>query len=145
MHLYEEDVLQADAYIDALLAARSGTPSLLPDAELQPRPPLRQLIELLADGLPRFHPSFLFEEQLATRLRSAAMGGRQDPADLVPGDVLKLPVSIGGGANMPAAALTLDRRLLVGGAIASGVSLAGAAMLAWRIRERGRIRRRWLA
>jgi hypothetical protein len=37
---------------------------------------------------------------------------------------------------MPAdSAIVLDRRLLMGGAIASGVSIGAAAMFAWRRRQ----------
>lgn len=111
----EEGPIQSDAYIDALLSAHARLPVALPVAENAPAPSVRHVIRLLERGLPRFHPSFLFEERLAEQLREAYA----DPA---------------------AASSAIDRRLLMGGAIASGVSIAGAAMLAWR-RSR---RRTWL-
>jgi len=66
--------------------------------------------------MPRFHPSFLFEERLAEQLRALADERY---------------------AATPVAPLVLrERRVVIGGAIASGVSLAGAAMWAWRRRPR---------
>jgi hypothetical protein len=90
-------------------------------------------------ALPRFHPSFRFEERLSARLREVAAGRGWDPA--------AAPVALHGSADDAGAvalrwwirrpAWTSERALmLVGGAIASGVSIAGAALLAWR-RTRG--------
>jgi hypothetical protein len=138
---HEEEALRTDAYIDSLLATHGGMPVLLPEPELLPPPGTRRALELLAAGLPRIHPSFRFEQQLADRLRLAALAqtaGRPLP----PADVVALPTHV---AGYPLPAVTVDRRLLLGGALASGVSLAGAAMIAWRMRERGRARRGWLA
>lgn len=138
---HEDEALRTDVYIDALLAAHAGLPASLPAAEAGPSAGLRRTIELLEVGLPRFHPSFLFEEALAARLRAAALGGRRAADDdLLLAELIELPaVRAAGGVA------ALDRRLLLGGAIASGVSLAGAAVMAWRMRERPRPRRRWLA
>jgi hypothetical protein len=138
---HEDEALQTDAYIEALLASHAGRPALLPDPESGPSADLRQTIVLLEAGLPRFHPSFLFEEALAARLRAAALGEQLPNADdLLLAELIELPAARS-GVN----AALVDRRLLLGGAIASGVSLAGAAVVAWRMRERGRPRRRWLA
>jgi hypothetical protein len=104
----DESAIQADSYIEALLAAHGRMPVTLPPRASLPAMGMRRLIRLFERGLPRFHPSFLFEERLAAQLRDAATA---------------LPAR-------PAA--TADRRLLMGGAIASGVSIAGAAMYAWR-------------
>jgi len=137
---HEDEALQTDVYIDALLATHGGLPATLPAADAGPPQGLRRTIELLEAGLPRFHPSFLFEEALAARLRAAALGQRPpSDDDLLLADLIELPAAGVSGA------VGLDRRLLVGGAIASGVSLAGAAVVAWRMRERARPRRRWLA
>lgn len=140
----EGPALQTDAYIDALLGHHAGLPVIVPTAEMLPPKGMRRAIELLERALPRVHPSFLFEERLAAQLRAA--GGAND-TELPPlGELVVLPmpegqaIALGAGGN-PAAGM-MDRRLLVGGAIASGFSLAGAAaMLAWR---RARSRRRWL-
>lgn len=75
---------------------------------------MRNLIRLLNSGLPRFHPSFLFEERLASQLRAAA------DESFAASDTLAVPV---------------DRKLLMGGALASGLSIGAAAMLAWRRRQ----------
>jgi hypothetical protein len=156
MLLPEEEALHTDAYIDALLAGHAGVPVALPDAPHLPDPAIRRAIALLEAGLPRIHPSFRFEQQLAARLRLAALAhiaGDQRRAHIAgdqrlsgtAGDGPAAPIFVlpgqAGGLPLPA----LDRRLLVGGAIASGVSLAGAAMIAWRLRERARPRRGWLA
>jgi hypothetical protein len=147
--------IQTDAYIDTLLAAHAGTPILLPEPRLLPPPALRQTVELLERALPRIHPSFRFEQQLAARLRRAALAQQAGlPLPVEPGtqpspaEVVAMPVALESRPEqaLPSLPAVLgDRRVLLGGAIASGVSLAGAAMLAWRIRERGRTRRRWIA
>jgi hypothetical protein len=140
----DEAVVQADAYIDALLATHGGTPVALPAPETAPAAQLRHAIELLGSSLPRYHPSFRFEETLAARLRAAAaepsFGDRGRPAG-IPHLPLVVPL-----AGLPDAA-GIDRRLLVGGAIASGVSIAGAAMLVRAAQRRARPRSRleWLS
>jgi hypothetical protein len=112
----EEGALQSDAYIDALLAGHARLPVALPVAAATPAPNVRRVIRTLERGMPRFHPSFLFEERLAEQLRALADERY---------------------AGTPIAPLVLlERRVVIGGAIASGVSLAGAAMWAWRHRSR---------
>jgi hypothetical protein len=112
----EEGAIQSDAYIDALLSGHARLPMTLPVAAQAPAPSVRYVIRLLERGMPRFHPSFLFEERLAEQLRALAEGAT-------------------GIAALPAT-VVIDRRLVMGGAIASGFSLAGAAMWAWRHRPR---------
>lgn len=145
MRVLEDDALQTDAYIEALLAAHAGRPALLTAAEKRPPASLRRTVALLEQGLPRFHPSFLFEEALAARLRAAA-AGEEPPSDndVILAELIELPAGRA-GLNAVLSTAPIDRRLLLGGAIASGVSLAGAAVVAWRMRERSRLRRRWLA
>jgi hypothetical protein len=127
----DDQAIQADAYIEALLAGHRRAPAAVPADEggaapLSRQAGVRDAIRLLEKGLPRFHPSFLFEEQLAEQLRRQALAapgaaGRTS-AKIVP--IVVIPSQT--GARMP------DRRLLVGGAaIASGVSI-GAAVFAWR-------------
>ena len=115
----EEGAIQSDAYIDALLAGHARLPISLPIASNAPAPGVRHVIRLLERGMPRVHPSFLFEERLAEQLR--AVIGQADPG-------------LHGEPN--GVVIAVDRRLLMGGAIASGVSLAGAAALAWLRRPR---------
>lgn len=109
----EEGAIQSDAYIEALLSGHARLPIALPTTANAPALSVRHVIRLLERGMPRFHPSFLFEERLAEQLRVLAAQGSQ------------------GGS-----AVVVDRRLVMGGAIASGVSIAGAAMWAWRRRPR---------
>jgi hypothetical protein len=104
----DEAPIQSDAYIEALLGGHARRPIPLPMGARAPAPGIRHVIRTLETGLPRFHPSFLFEERLAEQLRAAAAG------------------------NAPT--VVIDRRVVIGGAIASSVSL-GAAVLAWRRRR----------
>jgi hypothetical protein len=135
----DEAAIQADAYIDALLAGHAHVPVALgPDgpglAPLGREAAVRDAIHLLEKGLPRFHPSFVFEEWLADQLRRAASGGDSaDVAEIIP--IAVIPHSQASGAAVGLAVADRrfpDRRLIVGGAIASGVSIAGAAVIAWR-------------
>ena len=109
----DEGPLQSDAYIDALLNGHARLPIPMPVGGASPERNVRGVIRLLETGLPRFHPSFLFEERLAGQLRAAA----DEMAPPEPQVVI------------------VDRRLLMGGALASGVSITAAAMLAWRRRQ----------
>jgi hypothetical protein len=125
----DDQAIHTDAYIESLLV-RPLTPA--PRAVHPLDDDLARTIDLLA-GLPRFHPSFAFEESLAARLREATGGPTGGLAEVIP-----LPV-------VPAAARQatiagIDRRLLVGGAIASGVSLAGI-VYAWLHGARGAVTR----
>ncbi|MEA2676317.1 MAG: hypothetical protein QOJ81_458 [Chloroflexota bacterium] len=113
----EDGAIQSDAYIEALLSGHARLPVALPVAGDAPAPSVRHVIRTLERGMPRFHPSFLFEERLAEQLRALA-----DQRF----------------AGTPVTPLVLrERRVVIGGAIASGMSLAGAAMWAWRHRPRG--------
>lgn len=112
----EDGAIHSDAYIDALLSGHARLPVTLPVADAAPAPSVRRVIRTLERGMPRFHPSFLFEERLAEELRALAEERY---------------------AGTSVAPLVLrERRIVIGGAIASGVSLAGAAMWAWRHRPR---------
>lgn len=112
----EEGAIQSDAYIDALLSGHARLPVALPVASDAPTANVRRVIRTLERGMPRLHPSFLFEERLAEQLRAFA-DDRYSGTPIAP-FVLR------------------ERRVVIGGAIASGVSLAGAAMWAWRHRPR---------
>lgn len=150
----EEASVQADAYIDALLAARARHPRALPESSASLPAELRRTIEVLHSRLPRFHPSFVFEESLARRLRIAADAAeaREAPG---PGELIALPLPAIAPATVPAGAPAalpagvgpgFDRRWLLGGAIASGVSICGAMLVrANRRRGRARGRREWLS
>jgi hypothetical protein len=116
----DEAPIQSDSYIDALLDGHARRPIALLAADRAPAAGIRHVIRVIETGLPRFHPSFLFEERLAGELRAAAAGA-------VPGRAV-----LDQGAS---GTFAVDRRMVMGGAIASSVSLAGAAVLAWRRRR----------
>ena len=113
----DEASIQSDASIEALLSGHARLPISLPTGKSAPAGSVRHVIRLLETGLPRFHPSFLFEERVAAQLRAAA-GIRADDGPVARQD-----------------ALAIDRRLLMGGALASGVSIGAAAVLVWRRRH----------
>lgn len=121
-----EELLAGDLYLEQLLAARGAAipvpPALAPE--------IADAARRVRRSLQRFHPSFAFEEALAARLRAAATGagvpagGRLIPFPLAP----VLPAT-------PASAATGRAWVVLGGALASALPLAGAALLA---RRRGR-------
>jgi hypothetical protein len=139
----EIDALVTDVYLESLLAGRSANAA-------RPRSP-REAVDAavriasarLSRDLPRFHPSFRFEERLAVRLAEAAAALRLPAAAGAEGVVLPLRRP-GSEAFDPLADPLADpaadererglpRPLLIGGAMAaSALSLAGAAWVAWR-------------
>lgn len=136
----EIEALVTDRYLDSLLGDRdTETPTAALDEAV------RAVSRRLADDLPRFHPSFRFEERLAVRLAEAAAsmrlplaaGGERDAATTP----TPIPVALPRLAPDPLAALDDEARAaarpyLVGGAVAaSALSIAGAAWIAWRRRS----------
>lgn len=114
----EIEAMVVDRYLDSLLARGPLDPSEVP-------PDLRATADRLARELPRYHPSFRFEEDLAARLAAAASRrlGRliefpiQEAQALVAGDERGVTV----------------RPVVIGGVLTSAaLSLAGAAYVAWR-------------
>jgi hypothetical protein len=163
----EVDALVTDRYLDSLLAGREpGAASDAPKAGSAPASVLRRSTqgptgllrrgpatdrldrgvrlasERLALDLPRFHPSFRFEERLAVRLAEAAAAMRMPAAAGAEGSMGTIPFP---APELPPGfdPLALDPRdgdeipitlpLLIRGAVAaSALSLAGAAWVAWR-------------
>ena len=134
----EIEALVTDRYLDSLLGDRDAP---MPTAALDEA--VRAVSRRLADDLPRFHPSFRFEERLAVRLAEAAASMRLPLAaggerDAVPP---RIPAPIPQIVPDPLVALddeghAVTRPYLVGGAVAaSALSIAGAAWLAWRRRS----------
>lgn len=127
-----ETAARLDAAIDTLL--RGSPAPVLPDEG-----ELVATARLLRGALPRMHPRFGFEELLAARLAAAGRAAHAgsaavvtalpEPTPLRPSTDLEAPPANGFDA-------AARRRLLAGGAIASGVSLAlpiaGAALVVWR-------------
>jgi hypothetical protein len=139
----EVQALITDRYLDSLLAVapapgRNGEPIEDPDTSLSAA--VRAISRRLATDLPRFHPSFRFEERLALRLAELAAS-------------MRLPLAAGGESQAASALVRFPvapsdplraapdddperdaRPLLIGGAVAaSAISIAGA-WLAWRRR-----------
>jgi len=136
----EIEALVTDRYLDALLSGR-------PEVGEGPGPTdadgvgaaVRAISRRLATDLPRFHPSFRFEERLAVQLAElaasmrlpVAAGGEHQP---IPISTQPRLVDIANLAGEPDDRPP-NRPLIVGGAVAaSAISLAGA-WLAWRRRN----------
>ncbi len=120
------ETIALDGHLDRLLGV--ATPVAAAPEALLDRAPL-ETADILQRVLIRFHPSFRFEERLAARLRAEHGVG--------PGGMRARVIPFRGGTYARAVpADPLERRsrgLLVGGAIASGVSIASiGAVLAWR-------------
>jgi len=139
----EIEALITDRYLDSLLAIQLR-PSLVPDggplhADDSLSAAVRAVSQRLATDLPRFHPSFRFEERLALRLAEVAASMRLPVAAGAEGAVVAIRelrplrpeerrADQGDDEDRDA------RPLLIGGAVAaSALSLAGA-WLAWRRR-----------
>jgi hypothetical protein len=122
----EIEAFIVDRYLESLLARQPGDPDGIPAA-------LRATAERLTSELPRFHPSFRFEERLALRLAQAAAA-------------MHLPVAAGGENVVvpiadrrpppppaPAERAPVPRPVVIGGVLTSAaLSVAGAAFVVWR-------------
>ena len=161
------EALLTDLYLDALLAGAvldavaAGTPD---DPAGQLDPAARRAADRLRHDLVRVHPSFRFEERLATRLAEAAVAMRVPIAVGAEGRVVAFrsapPLDLGvvasdadpvpGEQATPTGAERIEpdadparrvptRPLLIGGALTSAaLSIAGAAFVAWRLGRPGR-------
>jgi hypothetical protein len=135
----EVEALITDRYLDSLLAVQPRPIGLPGDPASDVSDAVRAISRRLSTDLPRFHPSFRFEERLALRLAELAAS-------------MRLPLAAGGEGGtvavrhiptaQPDPLVVLDdgaarepgRPLLIGGAVAaSAISLAGA-WFAWRRR-----------
>ena len=160
------DALLTDLYLDALLAGAVldsvavGAPGVDP-SRLDPA--ARRAADRLRHDLVRVHPSFRFEERLATRLAEAAVAMRMPIAAGAEGRrVVALRAAPPSGADADdmserdgSAGLAVEpasgpigddpgtgsalhrggpRPLIIGGALTSAaLSIAGAAFVAWRL------------
>ena len=133
---HEVDALVTDGYLEALLAAHARGADRAPQSG-EPAGPIRSASERLARDLPRFHPSFRFEEALAARLAEVADRMRLPLAAGAEGTVIPLPVPDPADEDGDPASIHFGRGrrpLLLGGAAltSAALSLAGAAYVAWR-------------
>ncbi len=142
----EVDSLVTDRYLDSLLAISAPDE---PGRFVDPADPgrgasvgaaVRAVSRRLATDLPRFHPSFRFEERLALRLAELAASIRLPVAAGGEGQVVSIRAIEPAGFDPrhtadPGEDEDRDTRpLLIGGAVAaSALSIAGA-WLAWRRR-----------
>ena len=154
----EIEALVTDHYLDALLAGEADLLLLDPPGS-KPRATVldaavRAASRRLAADLPRFHPSFRFEERLALRLAEAAAAMRLPVATGSEAEAEVPRIAIAGAAPRPTGGTAiaggldplavlpdedegdpLRAPLIVRGAVAaSALSLAGAAWYAWRHR-----------
>jgi hypothetical protein len=126
----DEKAFELDRAIDTILRGQAGSVPAHDGGELT------ATARLLRDALPRLHPRFGFEEHVAARLAAAARPAAEsqpapEPAPLRP--ALLVPAAVETEAAAAPAVVEHRRRgLVAGGAIASGVSLAGAAIVVWR-------------
>jgi hypothetical protein len=138
----EIEALITDRYLDSLLTAPTTVDDgLLGGPETSVSAAVRQISRRLATDLPRFHPSFRFEEALALRLAEVAASLRLPVAAGGEGQVVSIrriptatpdPLGVVGDGEPGGRD---SRPILIGGAAvaASALSLAGA-WLAWRRR-----------
>jgi hypothetical protein len=144
------DALVADRYLDALLAAADrGADDAPTDPSLDPE--TRHAVQVLRSALVRVHPSFRFEDRLASRLADLAAAQARPVRVAGGGTVIAFPATpiepeldaiLAGDLDPSAIDDDVDedgrpvpdrRPLLVTGAITSAaISLAGVAWVAWR-------------
>ena len=134
------DAMLTDRYLDALLSAHAVGAERIP-ASTRLDPATRQAADRLSRELPRFHPSFRFEDGLWLRLADVAHGMRPGAAvdpEHVPITTLAALAALVDGPDPEHDAAVPVRPLLVGGALTSAaLSLAGAAYVAWRLSRPG--------
>lgn len=137
----EIEAIIVDRYLDSLLARE-------PRDDVAVGMDVRRTSAWLSAGLPRYHPSFVFEERLAATLGRRAMAiragtGATTAAPTATGPatgqrdgspILPFPGSAPGAMLSPAGrGLTPVRPVVIGGVLTSAaISLAGVAFVAWR-------------
>jgi len=119
----EIEAFIVDRYLESLLARRPADPDGVPAD-------LLDTARRLAAGLPRYHPSFRFEEALAARLAAAAAGS--ETAALLPWRPAVLTPAAT-RVEVDANDHGLARPVVIGGVLTSAaLSIAGAVFVAWR-------------
>ncbi|MEZ0240854.1 MAG: hypothetical protein ACAH65_08670 [Chloroflexota bacterium] len=119
----EVEALVVDRYLESLLARRPRDVADVP-ADLE------ATAQTLIRALPRYHPSFRFEEHLAARLAAAAAE--------TPGEGRIVPFTRTSQLGDPGDRAGLARPVVIGSVVTSAaISLAGAAFVAWRLARPG--------
>ncbi len=113
----EIEALVVDRYLDSLIARAPADTADVP-------PELRATAERLARSLPRYHPSFRFEEALAARLAAVGSGRA--------GALIEFPVAASREDVTPGRHGQVHPVVLRGVLTSAAISLAGAAWVAWR-------------
>ena len=113
----EIEAFIVDRYLESLL---SRGPTTDADIPLDVREP----VERLMSGLPRYHPSFRFEEALAARLATAASQRA--------GRLIEFPVELSRAVALGDERATAVRPVVIGGVTSAALAIAGAAYVAWR-------------
>ena len=114
----EIEAFIVDRYLESLLAREPVDATDLPSE-------LRATAAALVAGLPRYHPSFRFEESLAARLAATPQGDGAGELIAFPQTVVAVGTADGRPVGM--------RPAVIGGVLTSAaISLAGAAYVAWR-------------
>jgi hypothetical protein len=114
----EIEAFVVDRYLESLLARGPRDDTDVP-------PDLRTTAELLTTGLPRYHPSFRFEEALAARLAAAASARA--------GRLIEFPLDLTRAVAAGDERVVAVRPVVIGGVLTSAaLSIAGAAYVAWR-------------
>lgn len=133
----EIEALVTDRYLESLLAGHAPA-GVERRSRIALDDDVRFAAENLGRGLPRFHPSFRFEERLAQRLGDLGASLRLSAAAGAEGVVIPLggydpAVDLGDSDPFDGDPRRVGRPLLIGGAITSAaLSLAGVAWVAWR-------------
>lgn len=132
----ENEAFVVDRYLESLLSRR-------PADATDVAPELRATAAALAAGLPRYHPSFRFEESLARRLAAAGTASAPATAGIETAETAEIGGRAGAVIPFPSAlgsAVPPDDRpgamrpAVIGGVLTSAaISLAGAAYVAWRL------------
>jgi len=117
----DNEAFIVDRYLESLLSRRPADATDL-------APELRVTAAALTAGLPRYHPSFRFEEAVAARL--AAATPRLSAADAA-SELIPFPRVL--VTTAPDGRPVAIRPAVIGGVLTSAaISLAGAAYVAWR-------------
>ncbi len=129
----EIEALVVDRYLETLLARAPGVPAEavagLAATSGDIPADLRATAERLVRDLPRYHPSFRFEEGLAARLAVAAAAQADDAPE---GTLIAFPSAPGPVRWVEDRGATV-RPVVLGGVLTSAaLSIAGAAWVAWR-------------
>ncbi|HET7168672.1 MAG TPA: hypothetical protein VFI69_05675 [Candidatus Limnocylindrales bacterium] len=135
----EIEALVVDRYLETLLSraplgpddgvVATGRGVALANASVDIPADLRATAERLVRDLPRYHPSFRFEEHLAARLAVAAASLAGDRPE---GALIVFPAPVVGDRAVDDR-LPAVRPVVLGGVLTSAaLSIAGAAWVAWR-------------